>query len=251
MFLIAQRFGVSLNALIAANPHITNPNVICPGDVLCVPGAPPECGTRVPASCPAGFQGRYTVQAGDTMFLIAQRFGVSLNALIAANPHITNPNLICPGDVLCVPDDPSWHSPCCVILERTDIDDGKEAPRAVALVETWSKGKSSIGILAIGLRPTSFLGGFQGIVTIPGVGSFYFPLHRCQCEYGLWAGVVKIQRELTCDTSVCVRPVSCKGIPEPPILCATLEGCCGDLVDDGSARSLEECEECQDEADGE
>ncbi|MGI6557795.1 MAG: LysM peptidoglycan-binding domain-containing protein [Limnochordia bacterium] len=106
MFLIAQRFGVSLNALIAANPHISNPNVICPGDVLCVPGAPDACGSRVPASCPAGFQGRYTVRAGDTMFLIAQRFGVSLNALIAANPHISNPNVICPGDVLCVPGAP-------------------------------------------------------------------------------------------------------------------------------------------------
>jgi LysM repeat protein len=38
------------------------------------------------------------------MFFIAQRFGVSLNALIAANPNITNPNLIFPCDVLCVPD---------------------------------------------------------------------------------------------------------------------------------------------------
>ena len=52
---------------------------------------------RVPASCPPGFQGRYTVVPGDTMFFIAQRFGVSLNALIAANPHIANPNLIFPG----------------------------------------------------------------------------------------------------------------------------------------------------------
>ena len=30
------------------------------------------------------------------MFLIAQRFGVSLNALIAANPHISNPSQIFP-----------------------------------------------------------------------------------------------------------------------------------------------------------
>ncbi len=37
------------------------------------------------------------------MFFIAQRLGISLNALIAANPHITNPNMIFPGDVLCVP----------------------------------------------------------------------------------------------------------------------------------------------------
>lgn len=37
------------------------------------------------------------------MFLIAQRFGVSLNALIAANPQIPNPNLIFPGQQVCVP----------------------------------------------------------------------------------------------------------------------------------------------------
>jgi len=100
MFLIARRFGVSLQALINANPHITNPNLIFPCDVLCVPGAQ-DC--RVPTSCPPGFKGRYTVRPGDTMFLIARRFGVSLQALINANPHITNPNLIFPCDVLCVP----------------------------------------------------------------------------------------------------------------------------------------------------
>lgn len=58
---------------------------------------------RVPTHCPPGFQGRYTVVQGDSMFSIAQRFGVALDALIAANPHITNPKIIFPGDVLCVP----------------------------------------------------------------------------------------------------------------------------------------------------
>lgn len=58
---------------------------------------------RVPVTCPPGFQGRYTVRPGDTMFLIARRFGVTLQALISANSHISNPNLIFPGDVLCVP----------------------------------------------------------------------------------------------------------------------------------------------------
>lgn len=62
-----------------------------------------QSGPRVPKSCPPGFLGRYTVQKGDSMFSIAQRFGVSLDALIAANPHITNPKLIFPGDILCVP----------------------------------------------------------------------------------------------------------------------------------------------------
>lgn len=58
---------------------------------------------RVPKQCPAGFTDRNTVVPGDTMFLIAKRFGVSLGELIDANPHISNPNILFPGDVLCVP----------------------------------------------------------------------------------------------------------------------------------------------------
>ncbi|KLU40724.1 MAG: hypothetical protein AA931_04055 [Peptococcaceae bacterium 1109] len=98
MFLIARRFGVSLDALIAANPQIQNPNLIFPGQIVCVPTSP----APPPPVCPPGTF-RYTVQPGDSMFLIAQRFGVSLNALIAANPQIQNPNLIFPGQVICVP----------------------------------------------------------------------------------------------------------------------------------------------------
>ncbi|NMB02065.1 MAG: SafA/ExsA family spore coat assembly protein [Firmicutes bacterium] len=94
MFTIAQRFGVSLNALIAANPQIPNPNLIFPGQIVCVP--------RTADGCPPGTFA-YTVQPGDSMFTIAQRFGVSLNSLIAANPQITNPNLIFPGQIVCVP----------------------------------------------------------------------------------------------------------------------------------------------------
>jgi spore coat assembly protein SafA len=98
MFTIAQRFGVSLNALIAANPQIPDPSLIFPGQIVCVPTtAPPP-----PTTCPPGTF-RYTVQPGDSMWRIAQRFGVSLNALIAANPQIPNPSLIFPGQIVCVP----------------------------------------------------------------------------------------------------------------------------------------------------
>ncbi len=80
---------------------------------------------RAPNSCPAGFGGRHTVVSGDTMFGIAQSLGITLNALIRANPHISNPNEIYPGDVLCVPGPtppppPPPHGPtlpCCFVLQ--------------------------------------------------------------------------------------------------------------------------------------
>lgn len=45
----------------------------------------------------------YVVQPGDTLFKIAQRFGVSLDDLIAANPDISDPNLIFPGQKIIIP----------------------------------------------------------------------------------------------------------------------------------------------------
>ena len=74
---VAQSFGVSLSALEAANPHITNPNLIFPGQVILIPVNPPAPGT-------------YLVQSGDTLSGIAEKFGVSLSALEAANPQVSN-----------------------------------------------------------------------------------------------------------------------------------------------------------------
>ena len=45
----------------------------------------------------------YTVRKGDTLWGIAKRNGVTLTALIAANPGIKNPNLIYPGDKVVIP----------------------------------------------------------------------------------------------------------------------------------------------------
>mgnify|MGYP001036907595 CR=1 FL=1 len=101
MFNIANRFGIPLDCLIRFNPQIPNPNLIFPGQVLCVPPASACVGGPQPQCPPGGFQ--YTVRAGDTMFNIANRFGIPLNCLIRFNPQIPNPNQINPGQVICVP----------------------------------------------------------------------------------------------------------------------------------------------------
>lgn len=46
----------------------------------------------------------YTVEAGDLLGTIAQRFGVSLDEILAANPQITDPNTIQIGDVVTIPE---------------------------------------------------------------------------------------------------------------------------------------------------
>ncbi|WP_019507682.1 LysM domain-containing protein [Pleurocapsa sp. PCC 7319] len=47
--------------------------------------------------------GRYhVVQPGETLWLIAQKYGVSVDLLVAANPRI-NPQLIFPGQSIYIP----------------------------------------------------------------------------------------------------------------------------------------------------
>ena len=61
---------------------------------------------------PPGPHGQtYVVQKGDTLYLIAKRFGVPLDALIRANPQIKDPNLIYPGDVINIPRAPQPPGP--------------------------------------------------------------------------------------------------------------------------------------------
>ncbi len=45
----------------------------------------------------------YVVQAGNTKSGIAQAHGLTLGALIAANPQVTDPDVIHPGQVLTIP----------------------------------------------------------------------------------------------------------------------------------------------------
>jgi murein DD-endopeptidase MepM/ murein hydrolase activator NlpD len=93
---IAQRHGVSLSALIAANPQISNPNLIHAGQQINIPGGGNGNGN-------GAHGGNHTVRSGETLSGIAQQHGVSLNALINANPQIRNPDLIYPGQTVHMP----------------------------------------------------------------------------------------------------------------------------------------------------
>ncbi|HPZ90555.1 MAG TPA: LysM domain-containing protein, partial [Bacillota bacterium] len=92
-FLLAQRFGTTVQAIQQANPGV-NPNNLQVGQVICIPTAP------APPQCPNGFL--YTIRPGDTFFLLAQRFGTTVQAIQQANPGV-NPNNLQVGQVICIP----------------------------------------------------------------------------------------------------------------------------------------------------
>jgi len=89
-FSIARRFGISLNALATAN-GLSPSYYIRIGQLLTIPGVPGPTGTI------------HVVQAGDTLYSIARRYGSSVETLAALNrlPHpwhvrLGQTLLICP-----------------------------------------------------------------------------------------------------------------------------------------------------------
>lgn len=98
LWAIAQRFGVSWQDLLAANPDVSPQGQIYVGQRLTVPEPDQPRGT---------FQ--YVVHPGDTFHRIAQRFQISVEALAAANSQVANPAVLRTGQVLYVPRRPDQY----------------------------------------------------------------------------------------------------------------------------------------------
>ena len=59
--------------------------------------SPAQAGTAAPQKAGAQAQQYHTVSAGDTLWGISLRYGVSLQSVLQLNPQISNPNLIFVG----------------------------------------------------------------------------------------------------------------------------------------------------------
>ena len=85
---IARRYSTSADSIVSAN-QLQNPDVLSVGQALIIPN----------------HETRYTVRRGDTLYSVARRYGVTLQRLLAANPQITNPDRIYPGQTVVIPTD--------------------------------------------------------------------------------------------------------------------------------------------------
>ena len=112
LYRIGLQYGVSWTDIMEAN-HLAS-STIYAGQVLIIPvhgsvsdvppaGPPDPAPTQVgPAPTPSGQSTTYVVQPGDILSRIAQRYGVTVSQIAAAN-SIANPSLIYAGQVLVIP----------------------------------------------------------------------------------------------------------------------------------------------------
>lgn len=96
---IASRYGLRTADVLTLN-GLGWRSVIYPGQVLTLTGAVPA--PAAPAPAPAPSAGAYTVQRGDTISSIAQRHGVTTDAVLAAN-GLSRSSIIYPGQTIGIP----------------------------------------------------------------------------------------------------------------------------------------------------
>jgi len=87
LYSIGKRYGVPASK-IAEDNGLTDPNSLVIGQSLVI-----MQGTR-----------RHTVAPGENLYSIARQYGTTVEAITAANPQITNPAVISPGQVVTIPE---------------------------------------------------------------------------------------------------------------------------------------------------
>ena len=103
---IAQRFNMSLETLLAANPQMSNPRLINPGETINI-----DCGvggiilpnTGGDLAAQPGNGPLYTIRSGDTLPGIAARYQTTLGALLQANPELNPGGDLHPGQTIHLP----------------------------------------------------------------------------------------------------------------------------------------------------
>ncbi|OCL28511.1 hypothetical protein U472_01080 [Orenia metallireducens] len=115
----------------------------------------------------------YTIQAGDTLSKIANRYNLTVEQLIKANSQIKNPNKIFVGQLICIPAKVDSTKECAIVL--TLSREANVALPAIAggvvLIQRIDGGNYALTFAATGLPSPKSIGDFDtyiGSITIEG-----------------------------------------------------------------------------------
>ncbi|MBP1966030.1 LysM peptidoglycan-binding domain-containing protein [Paenibacillus aceris] len=98
LYELAKKYHITLDQIIAFNPQIADPNQLDIGMKVKIPSKPK------PVEPPAHeFVYKHIVQQGDSLWKLGKAWDVPLQAMIAANPQLKNPNVLMTGEVVYVP----------------------------------------------------------------------------------------------------------------------------------------------------
>lgn len=98
LFHIAKKYGIELQKLITFNSQLADPNQIDVGMKIKIPSS----GSVTPPPSGAILHKHVVVQ-GDSLWKLAKAWNVPLKAVIDANPHLKNPNVLMTGDIVYIP----------------------------------------------------------------------------------------------------------------------------------------------------
>jgi LysM repeat protein len=143
---VAQRFGLSTASVLALN-GLSWRSTIFPGQVLTLTTAPVKTTAPPPARTQAG---RYTILKGDTVSAIADRFGVSMQSLLAVN-GLDRDSIIYPGQALTIPGrQPAAHAePAPIVGVAADAPRIPVAPVEPAPAPEQSTGTTAAAVAAL------------------------------------------------------------------------------------------------------
>lgn len=178
IYSIAQQYNTTVQAILTANPGI-NPNNLQIGQVLCLPV--PE-----PPPCPGGFF--YQIQSGDTFYGLANRYGLTVQEIMAANPGV-DPNNLQIGQEICIPRRPTTPERPRV-LPLVPRSQGP-APNAGGVLWLMHDGLNQVEIIITitGVPSPTTLGAnrYTAVFTW-GRSSYELPLLPIPGLSGLWVG---------------------------------------------------------------
>ncbi|MGF9711425.1 LysM peptidoglycan-binding domain-containing protein [Paenibacillus naphthalenovorans] len=97
LYEIAQKYHVELDKLIAANPHIPDPNVLDIGTKVKIPASPKSI------TPPTDYLYKHIAVQGDSLWKLGKAWGIPLADMIAANPQLKNPNVLMTGEAIYIP----------------------------------------------------------------------------------------------------------------------------------------------------